>query len=329
MKFKKYFIIFVLIVVLSTLYYSFFYDNFSPVIKGKIYRSAQLSGPELQKIIKKYRIRTIINLRGAEKNENWYEIESEIANKNNLKLVNIKFSAYTLPLCANLDALIDTFLNAEKPILLHCYGGADRSGMASALALAIGKDPPLSVLKNQFSLRYGVIRFNSSIGPLLFAQYENWLRRSGSYHNRDTLLYWIKNFYVDNKGNIEFVIDVASGIKFKAKGEGKKRVVTLSQLPKTISIHGWAFDRRRNTHIAELSVVIPNHVSKNADLGIIRPDVAEVFDLKREAFPDFKVGWGAVFDSSALPEGCYDIFLKIRIKGGEPRRVATDCRLCI
>ena len=310
-------------------YYFYASDNFHEVIEERIYRSAQLSEKELKRIIAKKKLKTIINLRGKNEGKKYHAMEKKIAEDNGIQYYNFRFVAHSLPNCIQLDALIEALKTAHRPLLLHCRGGADRTGLASALALAIEKNSPLSKLKQQFSLIYGVIPFTGSTGHLLFSQYENWLNKNGSSYDRDTLLYWIKNFYVDNKGNTEFVIDVASGIEFNAKREGKKRIVTLQPMPKTISIHGWAFDRRRNTHIADLSVIIPNYVSKNADLGIIRPDVAEVFDLKREAFPDFKVGWVAVFDSNALPAGCHDIFLKIRIKGGEPRRVATDCKLCI
>ena len=309
------------IIVGIIFYYFYAGDNFHVVIEERIYRSAQLSENKLKRIIADKKLKTIINLRG--KNEG-----KKIAEDNGIQYYSFRFVAHSLPNCTQLDALIEALKAAPRPLLLHCKGGADRTGFASALALAIEENPPLSELKQQFSLIYGVIPFTGSIGHLLFSQYENWLNHNGSRHNRDTLLCWIKNFYIDNKGNIEFVIDVAAGIKFKKKN-GKKRVATLRSLPKTISIHGWAFDRRRNTHIAELSVVIPDHVSKKADLGIFRPDVAEAFDLKREAFPGFKVGWVAVFDSSALSAGCHDIFLKVRIKGGEPSYVATDCRLCI
>ena len=316
-------------IIIGIIFYYFYAgDNFHEVIEERIYRSAQLSENKLKRIIAEKKLKTIINLRGKNEDKKWYAMERKIAEDNGIQYYNFRFVAHSLPNCTQLDALIEALKAAPRPLLLHCKGGADRTGLASALTLAIEKNSPLSELKQQFSLIYGVIPFTGSIGHLLFSQYENWLNHNGSRHNRDTLLCWIKNFYIDNKGNIEFVIDVAEGIKFKKKN-GKKRVATLRPLQKTISIHGWAFDRRRNTHIAELSVVIPDHVSKKADLGIIRPDVAEVFNLKREAFPDFKVGWVAVFDGSSLPAGCHDIFLKVRIKGGEPMRVATDCRLCI
>jgi len=329
MKIARRFLIVIGIILGIFLCYFYAYDNFHAVIDGQIYRSAQLSENKLKKIISEKKLKTIINLRGINEEKKWYTKEKKIAQDNGVQYYSFRFVAHRLPNCTQLDALIEALKSAPRPLLLHCKGGADRTGVASAMALAIEKNSPLSKLKQQFSLFYGVMPFSGSIGPLLFSQYENWLSQNGSSHNGDTLLYWIKNFYIDSKGNVEFVIDVAAGIEFNAKREGEKRVVTLRPLPKTISIHGWAFDRRKNTHIAELSVVIPNHVSKKAELGTIRPDVAEVFNLNKEAFPDFKVGWVAVFDRSALPAGCHDIFLNIRIQEGEPQYVATDCKLCI
>jgi len=329
MKIARRCLIAVGIILFIIFYYFYAFDNFHAVVEERVYRSAQLSENKLQKILVKKKLKTIINLRGENEGKKWYAKEKKIAEDNRVHYYSFRFVAHSLPNCTQLDALIEALKAAPRPLLLHCKGGADRTGLASALALAIEENSPLSELKQQFSLLYGVIPFTGSTGHLLFSQYENWLNENGSSHDRDKLLSWIKNFYVDSKGNTEFVIDLAEGIRFTKKENGEKRVATLRPLPKTISIYGWAFDRRRNTHIAELSVVIPKVVSKKADLGIFRPDVAEVFNLKREAFPDFKVGWGAVFDSSALPAGCHDIFLKVRIKGGEQRRVATDCRLCI
>jgi protein tyrosine phosphatase (PTP) superfamily phosphohydrolase (DUF442 family) len=329
MKIARRFLIAIGIILGIFFCFIYAYDNFHPVVGGRIYRSAQLSENKLKKIVSKKKLKTIINLRGKNEGKKWYAKEKKIAQDNGIQYHSFRFVAHSLPNCTQLDALVEVLKSASKPILLHCKGGADRSGMASAIALAIEKNSPLSELKKQFSLLYGVIPFTGSTGHLLFSQYENWLNQSGTSHNRDTLLYWIKNFYIDSKGNVEFVIDVAAGIEFNAESKGEKRIVTLKSGLKTIPIYGWAFDRRRNMPIADLSVVIPNHVAKKAELGISRPDVAKVFNLDKVAFPGFKVGWGAVFDGSVFPTGCHDIFLNIRIQGGELHYVATDCRLCL
>ncbi|MCD4742697.1 MAG: tyrosine-protein phosphatase [Desulfobacteraceae bacterium] len=312
-----------------TVSYFYAFDNFHVVVKEKVYRSAQLSEKRLKKIISSKRLKTIINLRGKSEGKEWYTKEKKIAQDHSVQYYSFRFVAHSLPSCTQLDALIEALETAPRPLLLHCRGGADRTGMASAIALAIENNSPLSELKRQFSLLYGVRPFTGSTGHLLFSQYENWLDQSGSSHNRETLLSWIKDFYVDSKGNAEFVIDTAAGIVFRAESEGGKRIVKIRHLPEAIYIHGWAFDRRRNMHITDLSVVMPDQMLKKADLRIIRPDVAKIFNLNKENFPDSKVGWVAVFDGSTLSAGCHDILLNIRIHGEEPRLVTTDCRLCL
>ena len=323
MKYKKYFIIFVLTVVLLALYYSFFYDNFSPVIKGKIYRSAQLSGPKLRKIIKKYRIRTIVNLKGLKTSKN-YKIEREIANKNKVKLFNIKFSAYKLPSYLKLNTLIDTLINAKKPILIHCHGGADRSGMAGALALAIEKDPPLSVLKKQFSLRHGVIRFNTSIGPLLFSQYEKWLNMTGKIHSRDNLLFWVKKEYVDPNGNLEFYIDFVENVMFD-----EDKIFTIQNVPHKISVVGWAFDARNKLPVEDLYVIIDDTIIDKVEFKYNRQDVVSHFGFDETSQKSGFFGWLAEFDREDLTDGCHKISLKFLKNKHNEIKVPTNHMLCI
>jgi hypothetical protein len=323
MKFKKYFIIFVLMVVLSALYYSFFYDNFSPIIKGKIYRSAQLSGPELRKIIKKYRIRTIINLKGLKTSKN-YKIEIEIANKNNIKLFNFKFSANKLPSYLKLNTLIDTLINAEQPILIHCHRGADRSGMAGALALAIEKDPPLSVLKKQFSLRHGVVRFNTSIGPLLFSKYEKWLNMTGRIHSRDNLLFWAKKEYVDPNGNLEFYIDHVENVMFD-----EDKIFTIQNVPHKISVVGWAFDARNKLPVEELYVIIDDTITDKVEFKYNRPDVVSHFGLDETSQKTGFFGWLAEFNREDLADGCHKISLKFLKNKHTEIKIPTNHMLCI
>src|SRR5690606_10987191 len=46
--------------------------NFSVVVPGELYRSAQPSPQELDYFKARYGIRSVLNLRGAKKNEKWY-----------------------------------------------------------------------------------------------------------------------------------------------------------------------------------------------------------------------------------------------------------------
>ncbi|MDX2438972.1 MAG: tyrosine-protein phosphatase, partial [Desulfobacterales bacterium] len=152
------------VVIILGIIFSYFYafGNFHAVVEERVYRSAQLSEKKLQKIIAKKKLKTIINLRGENEGKNWYAMEKKVAEDNDIQHYSFRFVAHRLPNCIQLDALIEALKAAPRPLLIHCKGGADRTGLASALALAIEKDSPLSKLKQQFSLIYGVIPFTGS-----------------------------------------------------------------------------------------------------------------------------------------------------------------------
>jgi protein tyrosine phosphatase (PTP) superfamily phosphohydrolase (DUF442 family) len=109
------------------------HPNLHEVDPGKLYRSAQLSGEELDNAIHTLGIRTVINLRGEDKGSDWYETEVKVTTQDSVKLVSIPMSAKRLPHRKDLIALLDAFEKSERPILVHCQAGADRTGEASAI----------------------------------------------------------------------------------------------------------------------------------------------------------------------------------------------------
>ncbi len=109
------------------------HDNFHVVQEGALYRSAQLSGHELDTYIKRYGIKTIINLRGKYPEQRWYVDEKASVDRNNVMLCDIPNDADILTSKENLITLLNIFDHASRPLLVHCLAGADRTGEASAL----------------------------------------------------------------------------------------------------------------------------------------------------------------------------------------------------
>lgn len=174
-------------------------SRFHPIIDQEIYRSAQLTVSQLEKIIHQHQIRTIVSLLGPEIGNSWYDNQKNIAEKNHVKMINIGFGSHELPKQAKLKDLIDKLLSVEKPALIHCYRGADRSGMAGAIALILFQDADIETAKKQFSWRYGVVPYTDSIGVQLFSIYENWLNTAGKSHTRENFLDWINNVYAGSR----------------------------------------------------------------------------------------------------------------------------------
>lgn len=116
--------------------------NFHAIQEGKAYRSAQPSGPALESIINDYGVKTVVNLRGEHPGDAWYDEEAAVCRNRGVTLVSHAMSAGALPKPAVLRDLSKTLQTAEGPILIHCQGGADRSGAAAAMyrILVLGHD---------------------------------------------------------------------------------------------------------------------------------------------------------------------------------------------
>ncbi len=129
--------------------------NVHAVEENKLFRSAQLSSDHLKGLIRDKGIKTMINLRGANPQAPWYRDELEAATNLGVHYVSLPLSANEEPDDTTLKTLIDTMRQAVNPTLIHCEGGADRSGLASALyRLVVTGDTPEQAAR-QLSFRYG------------------------------------------------------------------------------------------------------------------------------------------------------------------------------
>lgn len=115
-------------------------SNFHEVVKGKIYRSGQPRPEQLRSWIKRYHIKTVINLRGAKAPHAVQE--ARLAEELNVRMVFFELSAYKLISAEKLNELLSVLEESQQPILIHCGSGVDRAGTVSALAawLVGGKD---------------------------------------------------------------------------------------------------------------------------------------------------------------------------------------------
>jgi protein tyrosine/serine phosphatase len=136
----------------GTLVYS---GNFSTVVEGELYRSAQPNAHSIDRDVSRYGIRTIINLRGANPGSRWYDREVAEANQLGIRHIDFRMSAKRELPQAQAAELIHLMASAAKPILIHCQSGSDRTGLASALYLASIAKRGEEASEAQLSLRFG------------------------------------------------------------------------------------------------------------------------------------------------------------------------------
>lgn len=99
-------------------------------------RAAQPTPERLAAIQATYGVRSVINLRG-EKGADWYDQEVAASRRLGLVHIDYRMSAKDRFDKSRAAELIAVMRAAPKPVLIHCNGGADRSGLASALYLAV------------------------------------------------------------------------------------------------------------------------------------------------------------------------------------------------
>ena len=325
---KTYLTIILGLVVGLLIYYFFFYDRFYTVIDGEVYRSRQLSAKTLQSFITNKKIRSIINLRGMNEDKKWFREELEIAKKNRVAMYHVNLAAHRLPRSYPLNQLTTYLSEAKRPILIHCHAGVDRTGLASALALILKSDVPLSSAKKQFSLIYGIRLLNESAGPLFFSEYENWLTNNKMQHSRSNLLFWMDKEYIDGQGNIEFFIDSVSNHSSKESLMGGNRIFSFQKPSGKMTLAGWAFDPKDNSKIEDLFVVIKGQISDDLKRHN-RPDVARVFHLDEKYTKRFMVGWSVQLDGNAIPSECHRIYLRINENKSTIPDIRTQFKVCL
>ena len=152
-------------------------SNLREVDPGRFYRSGQLSDSQLRNTIDAFGIRTIINLRGHSTDHDWYQVEAAVAAEADVSLHNIHLSSRGLPHRHELEDLLDLYRTAERPILVHCDGGADRAGEASAIYQIEYMGKSRTEALEMLTLRYGHLSWWKPAKRYFIERYqgEDWL----------------------------------------------------------------------------------------------------------------------------------------------------------
>jgi len=129
--------------------------NFHPITPGEAYRSAKMDRSKLEYYIKKYNIKSIVNLIGADPYKTWYKEELQVSAELKVKHYDITLSATDEPTEEDARRLVEIFRTAPRPVLIHCRGGSDRSGLAAAMWKVIVDKEPKSEARKQLSFLYG------------------------------------------------------------------------------------------------------------------------------------------------------------------------------
>ena len=171
-------------------------DNLATVRPGELYRSGQMGGAALAATLDRHRIRTVLNLRGSHPEEPWYRAERAATLGAGATQVDIAMSSCEWMSRAQARALLEALDAAERPLLVHCFHGSERTGLASAWAELLRPGSTLADADAMFSARY--LYFGLGDGVVTHRQlvaYEDWLRANHLDHAPDHLRRWVATAY--------------------------------------------------------------------------------------------------------------------------------------
>ncbi len=137
--------------------------NVHEVVRGRAYRSAQLTGRNLDDVLAQRHIRSVIDLRGGSMNDPWYRSEISECRDHAAAHYDVTMSARRLPPPETLQRLFNVFDHAQYPVLFHCKAGSDRTGLVATLYLNVYQHVPLDQAESQqLTWRYGHFSFGQT-----------------------------------------------------------------------------------------------------------------------------------------------------------------------
>nr|WP_269111450.1 tyrosine-protein phosphatase [Acetobacter senegalensis] len=164
------------------------WTNFHTVVPGKVYRCNHPTPARLKWAMKRYQLRTLVNLRGHRKCGS-DALSRSTAHKLGLAHVDMAFESRGAPHRDRILRFASIYQSIAFPMLMHCKSGADRAGLASGLVVLFEGGSAARALK-ELSWRYG--HFRGSRTGILDAFF---MRYQAEAEGRLPFLDWVRDEY--------------------------------------------------------------------------------------------------------------------------------------
>jgi hypothetical protein len=112
------------------------WSNFATVIPGKLYRANHPTPGRLARLARRYRLQTLVNLRGHRACGS-DALSRDAAARLGLDHIDMAFESRGAPHRDRVLRFAEIYRTMRMPALLHCKSGADRTGLAAGLALLL------------------------------------------------------------------------------------------------------------------------------------------------------------------------------------------------
>jgi protein tyrosine phosphatase (PTP) superfamily phosphohydrolase (DUF442 family) len=144
------------------------FDN-KGYVAHDVIRMSQPDEDELAELLENDKIKAIVNLRGPNAGKDWYDTELAFAQKHGIDFYSVRLSMGRLPTREQLGDLIRIFKTAKHPLLMHCRGGADRTGFGAVVYRLVVLKDPLDDALESFSVWHGHVKRHTPLDKLFDA----------------------------------------------------------------------------------------------------------------------------------------------------------------
>ncbi len=174
-----------------------FWSNAGVVMPGRLYRCNHPTPGRLTSLVRRWGIRSVVNLRGATGNG------SDVLSRERARQLGLAF--YDVPMASGrspsrelLLELIAALTDMPEPGLVHCKSGADRAGFAAAVFLLLQGERAKEA-RRHLSLRWGHLA--RSRAGVLDAVLEAFAREG---EGRQNFAAWVRDTYDPQRVNAGF-----------------------------------------------------------------------------------------------------------------------------
>ena len=168
--------------------------NWGVVESGRLYRSNHPTPWQLRQAVRRFGIRTVINLRGHREVCGSDALGRQAAADLGLVHIDAPLESRGAPHKDRVLRLAGIFQRLEEPALIHCKSGADRTGLAAGIWLLV-QGRGVEEALGQLSLRFGhVAAARTGILDAFFRSYAGFVAR----HGPKPFLDWVREDYSED-----------------------------------------------------------------------------------------------------------------------------------
>lgn len=182
------------------------------VLAERVYRSRQPDARELRRAAVELGLRSVVNLRGAQPGQDWYDDELATTTELSLDRLDLRFRSFDWPPRAEVRRLVRYLEVATPPTLLHCQAGVHRAGWASAVVLALAGRPLSEVREQLATVRRSLTDARPDFSGRFFDLYESWLALGAHEHSAKVFRHWVLDVYCPPPYNAEIIIREAPAL---------------------------------------------------------------------------------------------------------------------